>query len=140
MGLPAYYTETNPSGLVILPISWDPLSNPIAVTREQILLETGRGITFEYELFTRDTPTFIFTIPAVLIPDFRAMYDDVVGSAFYFIQDIDVSPLAAFHVRIKDPSFEPEPLGVYFYQGRSQQLFRYELKLRGEITAVDIDD
>lgn len=137
MGLPAYYAETAPSGLVTLPVAWDPLSNPYPVTREQILLETGRGVTFEYELFKRATPIYIFTVPASLIADFRAMHDAVAGSAFFFIPDIDTSPMQTLHVR-KEPSFLPEPIGVFFYEGVPEQWFRYELKLREEITAAEV--
>lgn len=139
MGLPAYYTEANPSGLVMLPVAWDPLSNPYAVTREQVLLETGRGVTFEYELFTRGTPTYIFTVPASLLTQFRSMHDAVAGNAFYFIPDIGVSPTGALHVR-KEPSFLPEPIGIYYHEGIPEQWFRYELKLREEITPADVLD
>lgn len=139
MGLPAYYSDVAPSGLVMLPVSWDPLSNPYPATREQVLLETGRGITFEYELFTRDTPIYIFTIPASLLAEFRTMHDAVVGQAFHFIPDVDASPLNDLHVR-KEPNFHPESIGVYLYNGQAEQFFKYELKLRTEITAADIDD
>ncbi len=140
MGLPAYYTETAPSGLVTLPVSWDPLSNPYATTRDQIKIQTGRGVTFEYELFTQDSPTFIFTIPASQLADFRAMYDAVVGSAFFFIPDSG-SPGEPLHVRIKDPAgFSPEPVGVFFWEGIPEQFFRYELRLIAEIIAAEILD
>ncbi len=141
MGLPAYYADTAPSGLVMLPISWDPLSNPYDAAREQIKLQTGRGITFEYELFTQPAPYFIFTIPQSLLSQFRDMYDAVVGSAFHFIPDIDVSPLDDMHVRIKDPvGFITEPLGVFLYEGNAEQFFKWELRLIGEIAAADVDD
>lgn len=143
MGLPAYSSEENPSGTVTLPISWDPLSNPYATAREQIKLQTGRGVTFEYELFTQDSPTFIFTIPQSMLADFKAMYDAVVGSAFFFIPDVDnmTSPGGPMHVRIKDPiGFVIEPLGVFLLDGVAEQFFKYELKLIGEITAADVED
>ncbi len=140
MGLPAYYPETSsPPDPIPLPVSWDPLSNPYPKTREQTLLETGRGVTFEYELFTRRTPEFEFTIPASLLVEFSAMHDAVVGSAFYFIPDIDVSPLDLMHVR-KEPSFLPEPIGVFLFNGQPEQFFKYTLRLREEITAADIED
>lgn len=141
MGLPAYYTEANPSGLVTLPVSWDPLSNPYATTRNQIKLQTGRGVTFEYELFTQRSPTFIFTVPASQLTDLKTMYDAVVGSPFYFIPDIGVSPQDLMHVRIKDPAgFLPEPIGVFLQDGTAEQWFKYELKLIAEIVAAEIED
>ncbi len=139
IGLPGYYAETAPSGLTPLPVSWDPSSNPYSVTREQILLETGRGITFEYEWFTRRTPEFEFTVAASQLAEFHAMHDAVVGGAFYFIPDINASPLDLMHVR-KEPSFLPEPIGVFLLNGQPEQFFKYTLKLREEITAADIED
>jgi len=69
------------------------------------------------------------------------MYDDVVGSAFYFIPDIDVSPLDLLYVRIKDPTgFVIQPLGVFLYEGAPEQLFQYDLRLIAEIVAADIID
>jgi len=137
MGLPAYYLSSLPS--TSLPVSWDVISNPYAVTREQVLLETGRGITFEYEVFTRRTPTFIFTVSASQLAVFQTMHDAVVGSAFYFIPDVDASPQDLMHVR-KEPSFLPEPIGVYLLNGQKEQFFKYELRLRAEITAASILD
>ena len=138
MGLPAYYAETAPSGLVTLPVSWDPISNPYAVTREEIELVTGRGITFEYELYTRRTPTFVFTVATSQLAEFRAMHDAVVGSAFFFIPDIDsMSPGGTLHVR-KEKDFLPEPIGVFLLDGVAEQFFTYKLMLREEITAADI--
>jgi len=139
MGLPAYYAETAPSGLVMLPVSWDPLSNPYPVTREQVLLETGRGVTFEYELFSRGTPIYIFVVPASLLAEFRAMHDAVAGGGFYFVPDIDGYPGNVLHVR-KESNFLPEPIGVYYHEGTPEQWFRYELRLREEITAADVLD
>lgn len=141
MGLPAYYTEesSSPPDPTQLPISWDPLSNPYPAIRDQILLETGGGVTFEYELFRRDTPTFVFTVPKSLLPQFRAMHDAVVGSAFYFMPDVDASPLDVLYVR-KEPNFDLEPIGVYLFEGRAEQHFRYQLKLRTEISAASIED
>lgn len=141
MGLPAYYTEeSSPIDMVQLPISWDPLSNPYPKTREEIKLQTGPGVTFEYELSTRRTPTFIFTIPGSLLSQFEAMYDAVIGSAFYFIPDIGVSPMDLLHVRITNPSFDHEPIGVLVYEGVAQQFFRWVIKMETEITALDIED
>jgi len=142
MGLPAYYTEdSSPVTPVLLPISWDPLSNPYEITRDQIKLETERGIIFEYEMSTRASPTFIFTIPESLLAEFRTMYNAVVGSAFFFIPDADVSPSGVMHVRIKDPTgFMVEPFGVFLVEGQAEQLFRYQLKLIEEITAAEIVD
>lgn len=140
MGLPAYYAaNVSPEDLIMLPVSWDPLSNPYEVFREQVLLETGRGVTYEYELFSRDTPIYIFTIPASLLAEFRAMHDAVVGQPFHFIPDIDQSPFDGIHVR-KEPSFHVDPIGVYLFEGTAEQWFRYELRLRTEITAASIED
>lgn len=139
MGLPAYYTDVDPSGLVMLPVSWDPTSNPYTETREQILQQTGRGVTYEYELFKRATPIYIFTVPASLLAEFKTMHDAVVGNAFFFIPDIDGSPADGIRVR-KEPSFEPEPIGVFFHEGQPEQWFKYELKLRQEIIAEEILD
>jgi len=145
MGLSAYYTEeASPATPVTLPVAWDPLSNPYAKDREQIKLQTGRGITFEYELWTRKSPTYIFTIPASQLAEFETMYDAVVGQAFFFIPDVDadISPLGeALHVRIREPNdFSPEPVGVFLNEGVPEQFFRYELRLETEITAADIED
>ncbi len=143
MGLPAYYSETAPSGIVPLPVSWDPLSNPYAKTREQIQLKTERGVTYEYELFTQASPTFIFTVSASQLAEFETMYDTVVGNPFFFIPDMDEgSPLGnPLHVRIKDPAgFLPEPLGVFLNEGVAEQYFKYELKLIAEIVAAEIED
>lgn len=137
MGLPAYFSDT--ASMATLPVSWDPTSNPYAVTREQILQETGRGVTFEYELFKRRTPTFVFTVAASQLAEFRAMHDAVVGSAFHFIPDVDGSPSDGMNVR-KEPNFEPEPIGVFFLNGVPEQFFTYRLILREEITAADIED
>src|SRR5262245_60235417 len=135
MGLPEYFADT--VSMVTLPISWDLLSNPYPETREIAVLETGRGVTFEYELWKRRTPTFIFTIPKSLLPEFKAMHDAVVGQAFTFIPDIGVSPMDAMLVR-KEPNFSLEPLGVYLYNGQPEQFFKYSLILRAEITAAMI--
>jgi hypothetical protein len=109
------------------------------VTREEIKITTNRGVTFEYELSTRRTPVFIFTVSATQLADFRTMHDAVVGDAFYFIPDIDASPLDLMHVR-KDPSFLPEPLGVFVKDGVAEQWFKFTLNLAEEITAADIED
>ena len=138
MGLPAYYlVESPPDTPIELPVSYDPTSNPQFVTRDQVQLVTGRGVIFEYELSTRATPVYIFTVPASLLAAFKTMHDAVVGSAFFFVPDMD-APLP-IHVR-KEPNFMPESIGVFFYEGIPEQWFRYELKLFEEITAADIED
>lgn len=141
IGLPGYALEETPTTIVPLPVSWDPLSNPYLTTRNQIKLQTGRGVAFEYELFTQISPIFIFTMSASQLTTFKTMYDAVVGNPFYFMPDIDNSPVDGLHVRIKDPvGFVVEPIGVFLDSGLPEQFFRYELKLIGEITAASVED
>lgn len=144
MGLPAWYLD-DPADIATLPRQprWE--SNRYTKRLERIMHETQRGVRYAYELFERGEPTFIFRIPASMLPDYQAIHDATRGDVlpFYFVPDIALfveSPLTGVLYVRKEKDFAPEFVAPGVWTSSMEQIFDYALRLTEEVPAVEIED
>lgn len=143
-----YLTTDSPINIREFPIAERPGSSPLGrragpISRENtdLVHETEEGLLWVYEQSTRKTweLTYRCTTEAQL-EFFETLHDTVDGqrNAFYFIPDVDESPMQTYLVR-KEKDFQPQGISTpTVSSGTIIGIYDYTLRLREESTAAQI--
>src|SRR6266571_4832453 len=135
MGLPGYYI-TDPSALVAFPVSFgfDSLKGH---EEGDLAFETERGKRWVYKQFTRRTLKLQFRLTDSQLAIFETLHQAVQGQAipFYFVPDVNASPLDALYVR-KEQNFTPARATGMEQDGTVGRFWEYLLELSAEVTGA----
>lgn len=149
MGNPAYYLTTDsPPNPTEFPIAErHSTGTPIgrgagAIAREHtdLVHETEEGVLWVYPQARRRTWNLTFRLStAAHLAFFETLHNAVDGqaNAFYFIPDIDESPMQEYLVR-KDKDFMPTMIDAGVLSGSLVGVFDYVINLREESAAAQI--
>ncbi len=147
-GYPGYYLiDTSPIEIVTFPKAERPGSTPIgrgssptARERTDLVHETEEGVLWVYPQVRRRRWRLVFRVSEPQLEIFETLDLAVDGevSPFYFLPDVDVSPLTAYLVRkVKD--FDVTNLDTVHYDGTDNiPYYDYVLEMREESEAAQI--
>lgn len=137
MGLPGWYIS-DPDDLQEFPVAggFDSIEGD---EEGDIDHETERGKRWVYKQFSRRIWRFIFRLTDVQKDFFRDLHRAVGGreTPFYFVPDVDASPLEAVLVR-KEKDFIPDSAQGMMIAGGSGRFWQYTMELSEEPEGTEV--
>lgn len=147
-GYPGYYLiDTSPIEVVTFPKAERPGSTPMGrgsapIAREHtdLVHETEEGVLWVYPQVRRRRWRLTFRVSEPELEIFETLHLAVDGQVtpFYFIPDVDASPMTAYLVR-KSRDFDPAQLDTVHWDGTDNvPYYDYVLEMREESEAAQI--
>lgn len=150
MGFSGYYTtDTSPPSIIEFPLGERPGSSPVgrnagAIARQHddLFYETDEGVFWDYPRTRRRIWELTFRLyTEEQLQFFEQLHLDADGQAnpFWFIPDVDETPMQEYLVRKLDLDFIPPGVAVPIVKdGYIVGFFDYVLRLREESAAAYI--